>query len=165
MVETGLFYSIVIDPILKSMRRRVAFEINHEHNVIDVACGTGAQAIEIAQYAKHVVGIDISESMISQAKKEAIDLAMSFHSAPQYCSDIAKKLHGRNSFQVLGANLNDPVKFVICWTPDGCLSHSTRTRASGGTGTAISIASANNIPIFNLQRKEHFDRLNNWTNK
>ena len=70
MVETGLFYSIVIDPILKSMRRRVAFEINHEHNVIDVACGTGAQAIEIAQYAKHVVGIDISESMISQAKKE-----------------------------------------------------------------------------------------------
>ena len=99
------------------------------------------------------------------ATQEAIDLAMSFHSAPQYCSDIAKKLHGRNSFQVLGANLNDPVKFVICWTPDGCLSHSTRTRASGGTGTAISIASANNIPIFNLQRKEHFDRLNNWTNK
>jgi len=70
MVETGFFYSSVIDPILKSMRRRVANEITHKQTVIDIACGTGAQAFEIAQYAKHVVGIDISESMISYAKKE-----------------------------------------------------------------------------------------------
>jgi len=70
MVETGLFYGSVIDPILKSMRKRIAKEITQEQSVIDVACGTGAQAIEIAQYAKHVVGIDISNSMISRAKKE-----------------------------------------------------------------------------------------------
>lgn len=98
----------------------------------------------------------------NDATEESIRLAMQFHGAPNRLSEYAKKLHGRNSFQVLGRNLDLPCKFLICWTPDGCQSHSTRTIVTGGTGTAISIASAYNVPVFNLANKESFNRLSKW---
>lgn len=70
-----------------------------------------------------------------------------------------KMLHGRNSMQVLGKTLDDPVDFVLCWTPDGCEEHGNRTVATGGTGTAISIASEYDIPVFNLYNKDAIQRL------
>ncbi len=71
MVESGMFYSTVIDPLLKSFRKRVALEINPEESVIDIACGTGAQVWELARLAKSVTGLDLSESMIRHATKNA----------------------------------------------------------------------------------------------
>ena len=90
------------------------------------------------------------------ANKEAIKIAKQFHPKWDCCSSYAKKLHGRNSFQVLGKNLMTPSKFLICWTPDGCCSHSERTIQTGGTGTAISIADYYNIPIINLSLNTHY---------
>jgi ubiquinone/menaquinone biosynthesis C-methylase UbiE len=43
MVASGTFYSLMVDPFLKDMRKRVAFHIEKGQDVIDVACGTGAQ--------------------------------------------------------------------------------------------------------------------------
>lgn len=71
MVESGLFYATVLDPILASMRKRVAKEIKPNQKVIDIACGTGAQLFEIATKAKKVCGVDISESMIKFAQNSA----------------------------------------------------------------------------------------------
>jgi len=96
------------------------------------------------------------------ATEEAMIIARTYHSAWNRCSEYAKKLHGRNAFQVLGRDLKTPSKFAICWTPDGCIHHNERTMRSGGTGTAISIASMNNIPVFNLQRIGHRYRIQNW---
>ena len=93
------------------------------------------------------------------ATTEAAEIARQFHPAWHRCGDFAKALHARNAFQVLGRDLISPVKFVICWTPDGAISHAGRSIRTGGTGTAISIASANSIPVFNLQRPEHLARL------
>lgn len=62
----------------------------------------------------------------------------------------ARALHARNVGQVLGMDLETPVSFVLCWTPDGCESESTRTRDTGGTGTAITLASRRGIPVFNM---------------
>lgn len=93
------------------------------------------------------------------ATPHACKIAKSFHPAWERCSPYAKKLHGRNSFQVLGRNLKTPSRFVICWTPDGCLDHEHRSIKTGGTGTAISIASVHKIPIFNLCRPDHLKRL------
>jgi hypothetical protein len=98
----------------------------------------------------------------NDATDEAIKLASLYHPAWYKCSDYAKKLHGRNSLQVLGRDLMTPSKFVICWTPDGCIHHNSRKFETGGTGTAISIASLHGIEIFNLQNKEHFDRISSW---
>ena len=71
MVESGNFYGIVLDPILASMRKRVALEIGANKTVIDIACGTGAQLFEIAGKAAKVTGVDLSESMIDFAIKTA----------------------------------------------------------------------------------------------
>lgn len=54
----------------------------------------------------------------------------------------AMKLHARNGSQILGLNLDSPVRFVICWTEDG--------GATGGTGQAIRLAESLGIPVLNL---------------
>jgi SAM-dependent methyltransferase len=68
MVESGIFYSTVIDPVLKGMRKRIASQINPGEKVLDVACGTGAQVFAMARRAKEVVGADLSESMYKKAQ-------------------------------------------------------------------------------------------------
>lgn len=87
----------------------------------------------------------------SDATDQAMAIAARFHPAWDRCSPIAKQLHGRNAFQVLGKTLDDPSRFVVCWTADG--------KASGGTGTAIRIAEAHGIPVFNLHDPDALDRL------
>ncbi len=98
----------------------------------------------------------------SDANQAAMDIAAQFHPAWNRCSEYARKLHGRNAFQVLGRNLNSPSKFLICWTSDGCQSHHSRTIRTGGTGTAISIASAYQVEIFNLNNQVSYRRLAAW---
>jgi len=98
----------------------------------------------------------------NQATPEAIKIAAKFHPAWHRCGEYARKLHGRNSFQVLGENLNTPSSFLICWTRDGATSHTERSIKTGGTGTAISIANHYNIPVFNLNRPKHFKRLSDF---
>jgi hypothetical protein len=77
-----------------------------------------------------------------RVKPEWIEYAAKFHPAWNKCDDYAKKLHARNSAIILGENLDDPVAFVSCWTQDGLVK--------GGTGQALRIAQALNIPIFNI---------------
>lgn len=73
---------------------------------------------------------------------EAFELAASVHPAWHRCSDAARKLHARNAHQILGTDLNTPVEFVVCWTPNGA--------DVGGTRTGIVIARKHGIPIWNL---------------
>lgn len=74
-----------------------------------------------------------------------------------------RRLHSRNLYQVLGATLDNPSKFVLCWTKDGCVSAATRTRETGGTGQAIACATMfpalYDIPVFNLKNSDCHDRL------
>ncbi|WP_297096218.1 class I SAM-dependent methyltransferase [uncultured Draconibacterium sp.] len=76
MLETGFVYSTIIDPLLGNLRRRLALEIKKGDTVIDIACGTGAQLLELADKAESVIGVDLSASMIryaaNKAKKENI---------------------------------------------------------------------------------------------
>jgi len=54
-----------------------------------------------------------------------------------------KKLHARNSYQILGKDsTSKPVDFIICWTPKG--------KIVGGTATAIKLAHDWGIPVYNL---------------
>lgn len=89
-----------------------------------------------------------------------------FHPAPKNLKEYPKKLMARNTFQILGklegGKENPRSSFVICWTPDGAESHQQRTRETGGTGQAISIASYYQIPIFNLKNEDAIERLEKW---
>jgi ubiquinone/menaquinone biosynthesis C-methylase UbiE len=68
MVESGIFYSTVLDPILAPMRKKVTVEIHPGDKIIDIACGTGAQVFELSGIASEIVGVDLSESMINHAQ-------------------------------------------------------------------------------------------------
>ena len=98
----------------------------------------------------------------NDATAQAMAIAAKFHPKWNRCSPFARKLHGRNAFQILGPNLNDPTQYCICWTPDGCISHATRQYATGGTGTAISIADYYKVLIVNLAIPEHFKVWDEW---
>ena len=88
---------------------------------------------------------------------EAYVIAERYHPAWDRLDPTARSLHARNSHIILGAELNDPVGAVVCWTPDGSLDGSS-SRA-GGTGQGLRIAADHGIPVFNLARDEHMDRI------
>lgn len=78
-------------------------------------------------------------------------LAEKYHPNWKALSDGGKKMMVRNGYQVLGFDLKTPVEFIVCWTRDG--------KASGGTGFAIRLAKAYNIPIFNLYHENAYKEL------
>lgn len=82
---------------------------------------------------------------------EAVKIASEHHPAWWACKSGARKLHGRNAHILLGWDLKHPVDFVICWTKDG--------KPTGGTALGISIAIANNIPVFNVGDEKQYGEL------
>ena len=101
----------------------------------------------------------------SHIPQEAMDTVERYHPAPDYLTPYVKKLMARNAMQIFGSNMNTPVSFVICWTPDGANGTSKpTTRVSGGTGQAIRIAAANNIDVLNLADEETLNRVISRTN-
>lgn len=54
----------------------------------------------------------------------------------------ALELHARNTYQIIGQDMNTPVDLVICWTEGG--------RGEGGTGQALRLAKMLNIPIIDF---------------
>jgi hypothetical protein len=78
------------------------------------------------------------QNILDQARK----IAESIHPFWDGISTGAKHLHTRNIFQITGSTLDDPVDFVLCWTPD---SHKR-----GGTRTAMVYAEQFNIPVYNF---------------
>lgn len=96
---------------------------------------------------------------------KAQKIARKNHPYFEELSEGAKKLIIRDTYQVLGKDLNTPSEFIVCWTPDGCITHRDRSRETGGTGQAISIASKRGIPIFNLKLKEHKRKIKEWLGK
>ncbi len=95
-------------------------------------------------------------------KGKAYEIARKYHPKFDTLFEFAQKLMARNSYQVLGKNLASPVKFLVCWTPDGCSSAEERAKRTGGTGQAIAVACNYDIPVFNLQLPEHRERIRDY---
>lgn len=85
----------------------------------------------------HIVGFKTP-----QMEQEAERIAQRFHPNWAACSQGARAMHTRNVAQIFGYDLASPVMFVICWTPNGS--------GSGGTGQALRMAKAFDIPVFDL---------------
>lgn len=105
----------------------------------------------------------ISEAMYIMSKHKGHPHWEHMLNSPSQLNNV--KLHTRNVFQVLGADLCSPSKFLVCWTRDGACSYDETSYASGGTGTAIRLASVFNVPIFNLAKAEHELRIQQWIEK
>lgn len=96
-----------------------------------------------------------NKELVSKAKKVTVPrnekydaITAKFHPNPNALSAYGKLLMNRNACQVLGLNLDKLTNYVICWTKDG--------QASGGTGQALRIAKAYNVPVLNM----YFEHLN-----
>lgn len=62
--------------------------------------------------------------------------------------DSVKRLHRRNMFQVLGQELDQKSRFVICYAePD---EKRGEGHVKGGTGSAISLALSEGVTVYNL---------------
>lgn len=81
-----------------------------------------------------------SKLIVGPPGTKAYEIAEEYHPYWANLSDGVKKLQARNSHQVLGEDLATLSNFVICYTAKG--------KGKGGTGQAIRIAKAHNIPIF-----------------
>lgn len=113
-------------------------------------------------------GFNGSTSTLIGASPEALAMAKSVH--PRWFllearvkagkSKAPMIMHGRNCYQVLGLTLDVPTSFVLCWTPDGCEDESTRSKATGGTATAIALASRKKIGVINLKNNASRIRFN-----
>lgn len=86
----------------------------------------------------------------------AFTLTSRFHPNWTACSAFARAAHARNAQIILGRDLNAPVSMVICWTPNA--------EVVGGTGQALRIAAAYEIPIINLANDDARSRILKWVN-
>lgn len=88
------------------------------------------------------------------APDAAYELAARTHPAWDKCQRGARQLHARNGLQMLGPDMTDLSKFVMCWTKNGS--------GAGGTGQAIRIAKHYKVPIYDLGRPNGLDELNQF---
>lgn len=93
---------------------------------------------------------------------QSMPISSEIHPGWQYLSPFAQKLHSRNVNQVLGCDLQHPVEFVLCWTPDGAINTNETSNKTGGTGQAIRVADQHGIPVYNLNRPDHRTMVESW---
>lgn len=87
----------------------------------------------------------------AERNPEWFNHARKYHPGWRNLSREVQQLHARNSAIMLNDHLNDPVKFVVCWTVDG--------QVAGGTGQALRIAPDYSIPVFNLALPDDEGRM------
>lgn len=110
-------------------------------------------------------GFNNSTSSLYNLDERTFPIAAQHHIHWNKMKPYTKNLMARNVHQILGENLDEPISFVLCYTPDGCESHKTRSYESGGTGgtgLAISVASSLGIPVFNLANNDTYNRISKF---
>ena len=63
-------YAATVDFYFETLRR----ENLHPRTAVDLACGTGSVAVLLAQRGLSVIGVDLSEDMLTAAMDKAADL-------------------------------------------------------------------------------------------
>jgi hypothetical protein len=97
------------------------------------------------------------DTVLGRPAREAFTLAERFHPAWAKLSRGARALHARDGHQVLGADLETPAGLVICWTGNG--TRDGQAAGSGGTGQAVRIAAAYEVPVLNIAMPGDVERV------
>ena len=90
---------------------------------------------------------------------EAVQLASEVHPAWNKCDQVAREMHARNVYQVLGPDMapESYSSWLICWAiPD---IHGV---PEGGTRTAWKIAERYKIPRYNLAVRDDREKVMIW---
>jgi len=99
-------------------------------------------------------GFNKNPSPLYDVCDNALEMGAYYYGKHRRMSRGVSRLMGRNCYQVLGQDLNSPVKFICCWTPGGGIK--------GGTGQALRIAADRDIPVFNLYSSSALDQMSRY---
>lgn len=69
----GAFYARIVDPWLAGVRRRICALVEPGSSVLDVGCGTGALALQLAAQCGRVVGVERSPAMAEYARRRVAE--------------------------------------------------------------------------------------------
>jgi SAM-dependent methyltransferase len=95
----GILYKLLIDPLLVTVRSSVIEEACHSTRVIDVACGPGTLAFDLALSGAEVTAIDLDEDLISFASEIAVRRGLkNIHFETRDASDLS--LYSDNQFDL-----------------------------------------------------------------
>jgi SAM-dependent methyltransferase len=67
----GYIYRLIIDPLLAGVRASVIGKAGHSLKVIDIACGPGTLALDLARIEAEVTAIDLDEDLVYCASQRA----------------------------------------------------------------------------------------------
>jgi hypothetical protein len=109
------------------------------------AAGTAEQREVYSPYTDaggYSNGIVITDRDIAE---QAVRIAAQLHPGWKDYNDFARKAHTRCIYQVLGADLQTPSAYVICYA-----SVDDHGQIEGSTRTTVALAQARSIPVYNL---------------
>lgn len=155
-IYTGIGSRSVPIPIAKQMTE-FAIEAAKLGWTLRSGAAKGADsAFELGAVEKEIFlpwqGFNYHKSNLCPPTSDAYKIASTIHPTYNGLQLSAKHLIARNMHQVMGYDMKTPTEFVICWTPDGAETHVQYSKRTGGTGTAIALASLAGIPVFNINR-------------
>lgn len=152
------FYDLIVRP-LRRMRREVAAmsEVQAGTRILDVATGTGEQALAFARRGAEVIGIDLSERMLRVARRKSRLPNLSFQRA-----DAAELPFPSASFDVVS------ISFALHEMPDtvreAVLSDAARVTKPGGLVVVVDyslprprLARALAYHIVKLYERDHYE--------
>ncbi len=115
----------------------------------------------------YIIPKEINGTGFDSKYREAMRILMdeNMHKAWKNCKEYVLDLHNRNMFQALGKDLQTPSNFLICYTNNREKKYEDTDINTGGTATAINVASKKGIPVFNLSVNEDFMRLSTFISK
>lgn len=133
----------------------------------DSAFARGAAAVQGAaeiylpwsRFGDCASGIDAS-ALPSFA--QAQEIAARHHPAWAKLGRGVRALMARNAMQVLGANLDSPSRFILCWADGSVFDGDRIVDCAGGTGLAVRLGVEQGIAVFNLAVPAHAKRLDAW---
>lgn len=116
----------------------------------DIAFENGVKLNKEIFYTDHY---KINDGDVNDYSQEdynfALDIFKKYHPIANKLSGSPKDLLVRNTFQFFGVGDTKNVDFVICYTPDG--AETSTSKESGGSGQLIRIANAYNTKVYNLK--------------
>lgn len=116
--------------------------------------GAGGHAEIFLPWRTFEAQVPVSGRFYERPTREALEHAAFFHPSWLWLKQGPRLLMGRNSHQVLGYDLETPVTFIVCWTPEGS--------GGGGTGQALRIARHHDIPIYDLAYRGDLDHIERY---
>ncbi len=143
-------------PDIMELMGKIATKLSGDGYILRSGGAEGADTAfeNYANYVEIFKSKDAQPWAFEEVKKHLPTDRSGFDSWKPY----VKGLLARNMMQILGADGEHPVEFVVCWTPSLVYTDSS----AGGTGYAIRCALAHDIPVYNLLDLETVQQSLDW---